>query len=143
MKHTFYEDRGGGFVLEVISRLVNTLDVRDENGALYILEELSKQNKKIELDKTYWVSEWSWTPISDGIYSYEEHIRSSKRNGSVTAFYTNKNYRTYFAWDIYETKKECDKVCELKNSFGYDWNIAVHKFIDKYDLRVSGHAKGS
>ncbi|MNW67627.1 hypothetical protein D3C74_462370 [compost metagenome] len=44
-------------MLEVITRLVDTLDVRDENGALSILEELSKQNKEIKLGKTYWVSE--------------------------------------------------------------------------------------
>lgn len=123
-------------MLEIFKKLVESTDIRDENAAHYVLEELSKQNKKIELDKTYWVSEWSWYPIYDGIFSYEEHIRSSKSNDGVTAFYTNKNYRTYFYWDIYETKEECNEVCSLKNSFGYDWDTAVRKFIDRYDLRV-------
>ncbi|MFI2856907.1 hypothetical protein ACH6EH_07175 [Paenibacillus sp. JSM ZJ436] len=124
-------------MLELFIKLVDSQTVRNEEAALSVLEELSKQTKEVELDKSYWVSQWSWTPISDGIYSYEEHIRSSKNNNNVTALYTDKNYRTYFPWDVYESKEECDKVCELKNSFGYDWDMAVHKFIEKHDLRVS------
>ncbi|GAB6989516.1 hypothetical protein [Paenibacillus pini] len=123
-------------MLKEFKRLVVGLTVKDEGAALDVLETLSKLSKTVELDKTYWVSEWSWTPISDGIYSYEEHLRNSKVNNNITAYYTDKNYRTYFPWDIYETKEECDLACKLKNSFGYDWDIGLGKFIRMNDLSV-------
>lgn len=125
-------------MLEQLKELIEKATKRDEESALEIMELLSIENKDIlETDEKYWVSEWSWHPISDGIYSYEENLRSVQVTGNVVAYYTDMNYRVFFPWDIYETKEECDQVCELKNSFGYDWDMAHNKFIKRYNLQVT------
>lgn len=88
------------------------------------------KDKNIMLDRTYWVSEWSWEPICDGIHCYEETIRDAiNYYNQVTAYCTTKNNRTYFPWDIYESKEECELITDFKNSFGYAWEIATNKFM--------------
>ncbi|MDI4643666.1 hypothetical protein [Cohnella hashimotonis] len=123
-------------MLKIFRELIHSTDNKDEDAALSILEALSRHHKEIELDRTYWVSEWSWTPLTDGIFSYKQQISYSRISGSVIAFYSKENNRTYFPWDIYESKEECDEVCELKNDFGYAWDNALETFIDRHGLRA-------
>ncbi|MED1665640.1 hypothetical protein [Brevibacillus laterosporus] len=120
-------------MLKRFKEIVDTLDKRDKANALKTMKTLSKEKVEIkELNKTYWVSEWSWTPISDGIYSCQEHLQQIKIFGELLTYYTGTNYRVYFPWDVYETKEECDEACRLKNSFGYDWHIAYYEFIKQH-----------
>lgn len=91
--------------------------------------------KEILLGNKYYVSEWSWQSICDGIFVYEEYIRNCKEFGVVRAYCTCRNYRTYFPWDIYESKKECQVITDFKNSFGYDWDIAISEFIREIGAR--------
>lgn len=123
-------------MLEILKQLIDSKANKDEGAALSVLEALSHYRKEIELEQIYWVSEWSWTPLTDGIFSYKQQISSSRISGNVIAFYSKTNSRTYFPWDIYDSKEECDKACELKNSFGYAWENALEKFIDRHDLGV-------
>lgn len=121
-------------MLNSLRELVNNVDKKDEESALEIMRILSKEYNeldamsKIKLDRVYWVSQWSWTPIVDGIFSYEETIREGYSYGEVSAYYTGLNYRTYFPWDICETKEECNEICSLKSKFSYDWEIAHANF---------------
>lgn len=93
--------------------------------------------KVIELDREYFVSEWSWNPIDDGIYTYKQVIRHSEQIDGYKIYTTGSNYRHYFAWDIHDTKSECDLICELKNQFGYDWDIKIHNgIIDRSKINI-------
>ena len=85
--------------------------------------------KEIELNKTYWVSEWSWTPIADGYFAYEQTIRSVENIDGVMVYRTEKNNRKYFAWDLYETEEEAKKMSEFKNSYGYTWAFYESHYI--------------
>ncbi|MFC3803860.1 hypothetical protein [Cohnella sp. GCM10012308] len=123
-------------MLRILRKLIHSTDNKDEEAVLATLEALSQHHKEIELDRTYWVSEWSRTPLTDGIFSYKQQISSSRVSGNVVAFYSKGNNRTYFPWDIYESKEECDEACALKNDFGYAWDNALEKFIDRHGLRV-------
>ena len=86
-------------------------------------------NKIIELNKEYFVSEWSWNPIDDGIYTYKEIIRNVEDVDGYKVYATGSNYRHYFSWDIHDTKEECDLICDIKNQYGYDWDIKIHNGI--------------
>lgn len=93
------------------------------------------KNKEIFLGNKYYVSEWSWQPICDGIYVYEEYVRDCKDFGVVKAYCTCDNCRTYFPWDIYESEDECQVMTNFKNSFGYDWDIAISEYIKKIQAK--------
>jgi hypothetical protein len=83
----------------------NELNKENALKAIFRFIDFTK-DKVIELNKTYWVSEWSWQPISDGIFCYEETIRDAiSYYGQVNAYCTTKNYRTYFAWIFMKVKK--------------------------------------
>lgn len=107
----------------------NELNEENASKAIFRFIDFTK-DKVVELNKTYWVSEWSWQPMCDGMFCYEETIRDALNYYNlVTAYCTTKNYRTYLPWDIYETKEECQLITNFKNSFGYDWDIATNKFM--------------
>lgn len=104
---------------------------REENmvslKALHDFIELKQKDKVIELGKTYWASEWSWNPLLDGIYDYEETIRSTMNVDGIDVYFTNKNYRFYLKEDLYESQKECVEICKWKNEFVYDYDCYVDR----------------
>ncbi len=91
-------------------------------------------NKKIELGKEYFVSEWSWNPICDGYTVCPEIIRYVQEIDGYKVYTTGKNHRHYFSWDIYDTEEQAREMSELKNSYGYDWCDIENKLIDKSKL---------
>lgn len=111
-------------------------DKRDKDAAKKAIEILLDKTKDMEfdLDKRYYVSEWSWSPICDGIFVFEEVIRDVKDFGTTKAYCTKTNNRTYFPWDLFDNKSDCQKMCDFKNSFAYDWQTATG------DLLSSLHA---
>ena len=81
--------------------------------------------KEIKLGETYWVSEWSWTPLYDGYKEYEAVIRNVEVINGYNVYTTGKNYRHYFAWDICQTKEEAKEISKIKDSYAYDWPMKV------------------
>lgn len=100
--------------------------LKKETEAEKMLKKIKKEyegKEDIELNKEYFVSEWSWQPISDGYGVYKQTIRAKAEVDGETTYITGTNYRKYQAWDIFETEEEAQKMSDLKNSFGYDWAI--------------------
>ncbi|MCH1964371.1 hypothetical protein MCG45_16195 [Clostridium perfringens] len=91
-------------------------------------------NKKIELGKEYWVSEWSWSPICDGYIPHQEIIEFAEKIDGYNVYTTGTNYRYYFAWDIYNTKEEAEVMCKFKGKYGYDWCTKVEHSLINYSL---------
>lgn len=89
--------------------------------------DLLTKNKEIELNKKYWVSEWSWMPIYDGIYPCEEIIREHAVIDGIDCYFTNKNNRVYFKEDIFENKEDAEEMCKWQNSFSYDYDSQISK----------------
>lgn len=106
---------------------------RNRNTAKMALQKLIElaSDKKITLNNTYYVSEWSWKSICDGIFTYSETIRDSHKYDDLMVYCTTTSYRTYFPWDIYESKTDCDEMTKFKNSFGYDWDIENNALLKK------------
>lgn len=88
-------------------------------------------DRYIELNKEYFVSEWSWTPIADGYSVFPETIRHVQEIDGYKVYTTGKNYRHYFAWDIHKTEEAARKMTNLKDSYGYDWCDVENHLIDK------------
>lgn len=121
-----------GFVKGTIEELFKLKENRSKEEAAKLaimrLVELTK-NKIVEVNRKYFVSEWSWTPIADGIYVYEETISDCRDFGEVKAYCTGNNCRTYLPWDIYEAKEDCELITDFKNSFGYTWDMEQEMFL--------------
>lgn len=92
------------------------------------------KDKNIELNKTYWVTEWSWSPMCDGRYAYEETIREHAVINNIDCYFTNKNNRVYFKEDIYNNKEDALKALKWQNSFAYDYNDIVSREHDIMSL---------
>lgn len=86
----------------------------------------TQNDKKIELNKTYWVSEWSWNPIADGYITQPEVIRYKETIDGINVYTTGTNYRYYYAWDLYESKEDCKKMSDFKDRFAYGWCETEH-----------------
>lgn len=84
---------------------------------------LDKYNdKEIELNKTYYVSEWSWNPMRDGYIVDQETIRYVEEIDGVKVYTTGLNHRHYYAWDLYDDFDKAVIMTKYKNSYGYDWS---------------------
>jgi len=107
-----------------------TGELRTKDVALKVLEILSEMfsDSEIEINKSYYVSEWSWVPISDGNFPYQQKINYKTNINGIDIFATGTSCRTYFAWDLFDTEEDCRKMCKFKNSFGYDWERALSDF---------------
>lgn len=91
------------------------------------------KDKEIELNKKYWVTEWSWSPICDGRGVYEEIIRDHAVVNDIDCYFTNKNCRVYFKEDIYENKEDAERACKWQNSFGYKYETNISR---KNDVNI-------
>lgn len=89
--------------------------------------------KSVKLNEKYWTAEWSWSPICDGIFAYEQTPRTVKiyqfkdNNGwdkRICIYETGTNYRKYFAHEFFKTKEECEVACRHFNAWGYDYDIS-------------------
>lgn len=111
----------------------------DKKNAFDFMLRLAKSNYSLrELNKTYWVAEWSWQPICDGIYTYEETLRFVQPfilkmeyegcHGTWTyccpVYQTMKNNRYYFPWEVCDSKEDAANVCNIVNQFGYGYDSA-------------------
>lgn len=116
------------FNLETIKKSIG--ESRTKESALKAIETLVSifQNQDIEINKKYWVSEWSWQTIYDGNFPCEEKLRHKMNIAGLGIYATGTSCRTYFAWDLFDTEKECKEMCSFKDSFGYDWEIAISDF---------------
>lgn len=95
------------------------------------------QGQKIlkQLNKKYWIAQWSWQPICDGIYPSETTITNFYTLDDGTFVYFSKyNNRKYFGFQLCETEEEAEKVSDLLNSFSYDSIIAINEmtYSEKY-----------
>lgn len=95
--------------------------------SVHKLIDLLQKNKNIEIGKEYFASEWSWQPVCDGIFVYPEIIRSSTIVDGIEVYFTNDNYRIYLKEDLFETEEQCKKMCDWKNSFGYDYECGIDR----------------
>jgi hypothetical protein len=86
-----------------------------------------QNEKQIDLNKKYWVTEWSWNPMCDGRIVCEETIREHAIINGIDCYFTNMNNRIYFKEDIYATKEEAIKVLSWQNNFGYDYNAIISR----------------
>ena len=77
--------------------------------------------KKIKLNKEYWISGWAYDPLYEGYEEYKEVITKVKDINGYKVYFTNRNCRYYFSWDIHESKFEAEKISNLKNTYLYDW----------------------
>lgn len=83
--------------------------------------------KKIKLNKEYYVSEWSWTPIADGYSVFPEIIRYAQEIDGYMIYTTGTSCRYYFAWDIHELKEDARRITDIKNSYCYDWCTKIER----------------
>lgn len=124
------DSKGEGmkFDIEMLKEKVGNSRTKDD--ALKVLELLSElfTDSEIEMGKVYYVSEWSWRPICDGNFPCKQTIRYKRNMGGINVYATGTSHRTYFVWDLFETEEACKEICYFKNSFGYDWEIAVSDF---------------
>jgi len=131
-------------IADVINNIKNIIgENRDKKSAkiafYYLLKKTSKKN--ILLNKNYFVSQWSYTTIYDGIFSYEETIDRyktfrvqinddlKKDLKKIKIYYTNTNYRCYLPFDIYDNKQDCILISSFKNSFGYNFDSVCCGFL--------------
>jgi hypothetical protein len=105
----------------------------------------------VELNKEYWITEWSWTPICDGIYPYQEILRHvqlfnffDKATENVGRFdyfcpvyQTTKNNRFYFPWEIFDSKQDAKIASRIYDSWGYDYDCN-RKTVLKKIIELSG-----
>ena len=77
--------------------------------------------KEIEIGKQYYVSTWTFNPLTDGYVVYQTVIKYIANVYGETYYFTGKDYRAYLPWDIHETREECVKINRLKNSYAYEW----------------------
>ena len=101
---------------------------RNEKEYVKTLINVLNQGQKFlkPLNTKYWVAQWSWQPICDGIYPSETTITGYYILPSGDFVYFSKfNNRRYFGFQLCETKEECEKVCDILNSFGYESDIAI------------------
>jgi len=113
-----------------VSSLFHTIDSNNETIAKLVFkyhEYTELQTKEIEFGKKYFVCEWSWNPICDGRFVYEEIIREHAVIDGIDCYFTNKNNRVYFKEDIHETEEEAEKTCDWQCSFGYDYETMISK----------------
>lgn len=124
-------------IIDILEQVKGEVKKRDRESAKRAIELLAEKTKemKFELGRTYFVPEWSWNPISDGIFVYDETIRDVNDLGITKAYCTCTNYRTYFAWDLFDNKSDCQAMCDFKNSFGYDWEMAMEEFLNSVHAR--------
>ena len=103
---------------------------RTKESALKCIKILMEtcSDTEVEINKEYYVSEWSWEPICDGNFPCVQTIRFRKSVNGIDAYATGTSHRTYFAWDLFEEENECKEMCEFKNSFGYNWERAISNF---------------
>lgn len=88
-----------------------------------------------DLSHGYWVSEWSWQPICDGVFpTFHEKIPYFKFVDGLCFYVSNTNNRVYAQWDLCGTEEECKKLCDEKNQCGYEWDILYNKMLKGYAL---------
>lgn len=92
-------------------------------------------NKKVELGKRYYVSQWSMHPISDGYAPYETCIRQVVDVDGINCYFSMINHTYYQAYQIHETQEEAQYVADFMNRFGYDSTTIISKAL--YNIGVT------
>jgi hypothetical protein len=111
---------------------------------LHKLLTILQKNKKIELNKQYYTTEWSWYPMSDGRFVYEETIREHAVIQGVDCYFTNANNRIYFKEDLYENKEDAEEMCKWQNGLkGYDYDdkLSRERYIKQFITFEAYHWK--
>ena len=114
----------------------------EKKNAFDFMVSLAKSNYSLrELNKSYWVAEWSWRPICDGIYPYEELLRFSQQFElkifrydscwiyKCPVYQTMKNNRFYFPWEVCDSKEDAANICNIANQFGYGYDSARYEVL--------------
>lgn len=118
-------------MLDKIKSLKNSIGSdRTKETAMKVIQELQEDfsGYEIKTGKTYFVSEWTWNPLTDGNIACVEKIMYKKEINGICTLATGSSCRTYFPWDLFDSEEECREMCNFKNSFGYDWERAVEDF---------------
>lgn len=126
----------------------------DKRKAFDFMVRLSKSKHPLrELDKTYWVVEWSWQSICDGIFPYEETLRFVQPfviefeydscNGKwvycCPVYQTRKNNRYYFPWEICDSMEDAANISNIVNQFGYGYDSARNDVL-RWLVETSGQS---
>ena len=78
-------------------------------------------NKKIKLNKEYWISGWSYDPLYEGYDVYKGIIVRAEKINGYDVYYTDRDCRYYFSWDIHTSRFNAEDISDLKNIYLYDW----------------------
>lgn len=112
----------------------------DRHKAIKLWNELTAEWKgkpAKDLSRGYWVSEWSWSPLCDGIFpSFHEKIPYFKFIDGLCFYVSGTNYRVYAQWDLCSTEQECQELCSKKNSCGYEWDTLYREKLKELGLKI-------
>lgn len=95
--------------------------------ALHKVRELmDNDNRVIKLNKKYWIAQWSWSTICDGMKPSETTITFTETTDAGDIVYMSKfNYRKYLNFQICDTKEQAQEICDTIDSFGYSGIDAI------------------
>lgn len=91
-----------------------------------LMQEINR-DKPIELNRKYWATEWSWSPMCDGRVVCAETIREHAVIDGIDCYFTNNNNRVYFKEHLFEDKEDAENACNWQNSFGYDYDNTISR----------------
>lgn len=112
-------------------------DERAEKVWMELYEEY-KNKSPLSSTRKLWVSEWSWTPMCDGIFPFQHYLYPYFQIKDGIIFYaTGTNYRVYAIWDLFNKKPDCQKLCDEKNKCGYSWEILYQRKLTEYGLQAA------
>lgn len=82
--------------------------------------------------KTYWVADWSLSPMADGHEAYKTDISFRFKGKYCPIFGSKYGVRAYYPWQIWETKAQAQIIADWLNSLtaGYDFT-AYYEFVDR------------
>lgn len=110
----------------------------EEEYKTLLLEKLNNGNKyHIQLDKEYYVAEWSRHPACNGNFVYKEKLRCKTNENGMNVYYTLGNSRSYLPYQICETKEEAEEVADFMNKFGYTHEDIRNEFLIENDIRAT------
>lgn len=94
-----------------------------------------------ELNKDYFVAEWSWIPMVDGVFSHVERLKYAQEfivpdekykwmTRKYIVYQTGTNNRWYFHWEVFDTKEDSETGCAFQDMWVYDYDMARYDMLN-------------